>query len=106
MSLRKISDDPVTCTNLFMKNGTELNDLGLFMKDLYLLIKIAAVTIMIVLSSIDLFKWLINDENKKKVISSIIKRLIIALIIFFLPDIIDLIFHLFGLYDLSSCGIT
>lgn len=106
MKLKLISDDTVTCTNIFMKNGTELNDLGLFMKDLYFLIKITAITLVIVLSSIDLFKYLVNDENKKKIISSIIKRLVIALIIFFLPDILDLLFHLFGLYDLSSCGIT
>jgi len=95
------------CNALFLKKNGELNELGEFVADAFLLIKIAAPILVIVLSTIDYLKAIMNSNSDeiKKANQRTIKRLIIGLIIFFLPFLLDLLFHLFGLYDISKCNI-
>ncbi len=83
---------------------TELNK---FLQDIFFLIKLATPILVIVLSTIDYIKALAssNADELKKTNGKTIKRLIIGLLIFFLPFLLDLIFHLFGLYDISTGGI-
>lgn len=46
-----------------------------------------------------------SADEIKKATNRTIKRLVIGVLVFFLPYLLDLLFHLFGLYDLSRCGI-
>ena len=100
------------CKTIFVKKdeatGEEsFTELGSFMQDLFTLIKIATPVIIIILTTIDYVKAIAssNADDMKKTNSRTIKRLIIGLIIFFLPFILDILFNLFGLYDLSRCNI-
>ena len=101
--------EDITCRNVFMKEdgSDELNELGEFVDGLFTLIKIAAPALVIILSTVDYVKAITNsdDSSMKKVTQKIGKRIIFGFLIFLLPFLLDLLFHLFGLYDLSTCDI-
>jgi len=96
-----------TCHALLATNDGELNDFGEFLQGLFTLIKIAAPVLVIALSTIDYIKALTasNADEMKKVTQRTIKRVVVGLIVFFLPFLLDVLFHLFGLYDIGTCGI-
>lgn len=100
------SDKLLECNSLF-GNEDDPNPLGKFVQDLFNFIKIMTPVLVIVLSSIEYIKALTNNDasDMKKVNARILKRIVIGIIIFLLPFLLDLLFHLFGLYNLSSCGI-
>lgn len=99
--------DP-SCHTLFVGSDGNLNEFGEFVQGLFSLIKIATPLLVVVLSTIDYIKAIAssNGDDLKKANKRTIQRLIIGLIVFFLPFLLDLLFHMFGLYDLSSCGIA
>lgn len=95
------------CGTIFIDKDGNYTELHEFIQGLFTLIKIATPIIVIALSTFDYIKAIAasNADEMKKVNSRTIKRLIIGLIIFFLPFILDILFELFGLYDLSRCDI-
>lgn len=95
------------CQTLFLKPNGDLNPLGEFVNDLFAFIKIAAPIAVIILSTLDYLKAIAtsNADDVKKATQRTIKRAIFGLLIFFLPTLLDLLFNLFGLYDLSKCQI-
>ena len=103
--------DPVDnnggCSTIFVSSDGSYTALYDFMQDLFNLIKIVAPALVIILSTIDYIKAITNSnaDEMKKANGRTIKRLIIGLIIFFLPFILDILFELLGLYDLSRCNI-
>ncbi len=99
--------DDVGCNTYFFDskgNETKLKEL---IDDLFYVIQISIPVIVIILSTIDYVSALLaQDADKvKQATRKMMKRVMIGLIIFFLPMFLDLLFHLFGLYDLGSCGI-
>lgn len=101
-----------SCETIFVikdeETGEEsFTEFGRFMQDLFMFIKIATPVLVIILTTIDYIKAISssNADELKKTNSKTIKRLIAGLIIFFLPFILDILFKLFGLYDLSRCNI-
>ena len=103
------SSENFTCRAIFVDRTTgELNDLGNLLQDIFDAIKIFAPVIAISLSVLDFIKALASNNSSdalKKALKRTFKRLIIGLILIFLPYLLDLLFHTFGLYDISSCGI-
>ncbi len=95
------------CSTIFIDEDGNYTDLYDFVQGLFTLIKIATPVIVIALSTFDYIKAIAasNAEEMKKANGRTIKRLIVGLIIFFLPFILDILFELFGLYDLSRCNI-
>ena len=100
------------CTNgnestIFVDCNGEYTLLKEFLDDIFLLIKIAAPVLVIVLSTIDYVKSIAsaNADALKKTNKKTVMRLIIGLFIFLLPYILELLFQLFGLYDINTSGI-
>ena len=100
------------CKTIFVQKESpdgdvEFTELGQFMNDLFSLIKILTPVLVIALSTIDYVKAIAssNADEMKKANSRTVKRLVIGLIIFVLPFLLEVLFRLFGLYDLSTCGI-
>ncbi len=85
-------------------NPTELNHI---LNDVFFVIKLATPILVIVLSTIDYIKALVssNADEIKKTNKRTVMRVVIGLIVFFLPYLLELIFHLFGLYDINIGGI-
>ncbi len=92
---------------IFVDSNGDLNELGQFVDGAFLFIKIAAPVLVLILSTLDYIKAISNSnqDDIKKANQRTIKRAIIGLIIFFLPFLLELLFHLFGLYDISIYGV-
>lgn len=83
------------------KNGTP----AYYLQFVFNLMKYIAIVLLFVLTIAEFAKAMVsnNQDAMKKAIQTTIKRLIIAIVIFFLPIIIDFIFKILGIY--SRCGI-
>ncbi len=105
-----ISSNNFSCKAILVDINTgELNDLGKLLQDIFDIIKIMAPVLAVTLSIIDLLKSLVNVNSKtekNKVLKRTVKRLVIAILLVFLPYLLDLLLHIFGLYDISSCNIS
>lgn len=70
------------------------------------LMKYAGLVLLFVLTIVEFVKATAssNQDAMKKAANNTVKRLIIAIIIFFLPDLIEFVLELFGIY--GDCGIS
>lgn len=98
------SDDNFTCQTILLKANGEPTEFKKILDGFFGIIQFLAPVIAIVLTIIDYMKALGNGDTKKANKRTII-RIVLAVLVVFLPLLLDLLFHLFGLYDISSCGI-
>ena len=101
-----IYSNNATSCSIFIKGGS-YNELYYMVQDAFTFIKILTPILVGILSLIDYIKAITssNDDEIKKATSRTVKRLIIGLILFFLPFLLDFIFDVFGFTDISRCGI-
>lgn len=101
------TEDGQVCVGTFLNKDGSFTEFGSFINSTFSFIKIATPIIVVILSTIDYIKAIAasNADAMKKTNKRTIFRLVIGLLIFFLPFLLELIFYLFGLYDLSTCGI-
>ena len=78
-----------------------------FLKDAFGLMKIAGPILVIIMTTIDLIKAVASGgkDDLPKLGTKTVKRLIYAVLLFVIPSLLDWTFKLFGIYDLSTCGI-
>ena len=83
--------------------GTELTDV---LKDIYKVIQIVVPILVVFLSSVDMVRAVVAQEEKdmQAAISKSIKRVIIGLVIFFVPLLVGVLFDLVGIAT-GTCGI-
>ncbi len=98
------TDDNFTCHTIFLNADGSNTEFKNILDGLFAAVQFLAPTIAIVLTIIDYMKALTNGDTKKANMRTI-KRIVIAVIIVFLPLLLDLLFHVFGLYDLNTCQI-
>ncbi len=100
-----------SCRNIFYyqneQGDQKKTGIKILLDGLFTLIKIGAPILAIALTIVDYMRTLTNysSENLSKANKRTIKRMSFAIIILLLPFILDLLFDVFGLYDLSSCDI-
>ncbi len=104
-----VNNNDFNCKAILVDINTgELNNLGKLLQDIFTIIKIMGPVLAICLSIIDFIKALSSNEpskEQKNALKRTVIRLVIAIILLFLPYLLDLLFHSFGLYDISRCGI-
>ncbi len=95
------------CGTIFVDEFGNYTQFHEFMQEIFTLIKIAAPIIVAALSTFDYIKAITasNADEMKKANKRTIKRIVIGLLVFFLPYLLEILFELFGLYDISTCGI-
>ena len=94
------------CRNLLVDVETgNLNSVGKLIDDVFTVMKWLGPLLAIILSVLDFIKFAAVPSAKPKVIKRTVIRIVIGLIVLFLPYLLDLLFHLFGLYDISRCKI-
>ena len=98
------SNDSFTCQTILIKANGESTEFKKILDGFFGIMQFLAPVIAIALTIIDYMKALSNGDTKKANKRTII-RIVIAVLVVFLPLLLDLLFHLFGLYDISSCGI-
>ena len=87
---------------------TDKNDPAYYLNFAFQLLKYAAIVVLFVLTIVDFAKATTSskDDAVKKALQTAIKRLIIAVIIFFLPMLINFILDLLGIVTTDpTCGI-
>ena len=81
----------------------------LFFKDIISFISIIVPIILILMVSVDVFKMVCGDtEVYNKKMSGTIKKAIAAMLVFFVPTFVNLLFSMMGIqsYKFSSCWIN
>lgn len=93
---------------VLIKTDCDLLGKGLtdVLKDVYLAIEIAIPALVVLLCTVDIARAVIAQDEKdmKAAQATAIKRVIIGLVIFFVPIVLDLIFNLIGVAN-GTCGI-
>ena len=82
------------------------NDIAFYMQRTFVVMKFLGPALVIVMSIIDLIKITAEakqDEQLQKLGGKTLKRLVYAAVLFVLPDAINLIFGMVGLY--GTCGV-
>jgi hypothetical protein len=85
---------------------TDSNDFAYYLQTIFNIMKFAAPLMVIIFTIVDLLKAVASgkDDDLKKLGSKTLKRFGYAIIVFFLPDIINYVFGILGLY--GTCGIS
>ena len=101
------SDMYAYCPIFVDRRTGQPNDLYNMLQEFFGFIKIATPALVIILSTIDYLGAIAksNDDEVKKANKRTVKRVVIGLAIFFLPFLLDIVFEIFGLVDVSRCGI-
>lgn len=83
--------------------GTEFNNI---LQEIFTIIKIAVPILVIVLCSVDIARAVIAQDDKavKEALSSSIKRIIIGVVVFFVPTLINVLLEFAGNIS-GTCGI-
>lgn len=98
--------DASTCDSILGKEN-DPNAPIYYLNFAFDLIKYAAIILFFVLTIIEYFKAITSNDNDalKKATQKTIKRLILCVIIFFLPILINFLFKILGIIDDPTCGI-
>ena len=95
-----------TC-NSILGSTTDINDPAYYLNFAFNILKYIAIIILFVFTVLDFAKAVASSDNDalKKALQKAIKRLIICVVIFFLPTLINFILNLLGVVDDPTCGI-
>ena len=101
----QFENEHISCETIFIDEDGEPNTLGEAVNDIFTLMKVAAPVLTIALSTMEYIKAIANSnaEEMKKTNKRTIKRIVIGLVLFFLPDLLNLLFKIFGLYGIGVC---
>ena len=94
-------DGDTTCSNIFGTNG----EIKQILNNIMNFIKYGGPILMLLLTIVDLVKTATSGEDKdfKKVFQNFIKRFIAAALLFFIRDIIYLLFLIVGIANPTDC---
>ncbi len=100
-----LSSDNFTCETIFLNPDGSEKEIKKLLDGIFSIIKISAPVLTIVLTLIDYLKSLGDPDALKKANKRLVRRIVIMVLVLFLPYLLELIFNLFGLYNLGSCEI-
>lgn len=88
-------------------NTEDPNEPAYYLDFVFNILKYAAIIILFVFTILDFAKAITSSDNDalKKALQKTVKRIIICIIIFFLPSLIKFILNLLGIVDDPTCGI-
>lgn len=94
------------CDETYLGCVDQEEDLAWLLQKILNYMKILGPTIAIVFGTLDFTKAIVasDEEKMKKAQSSFVKRLIAALLLFFVPIIVELLLGIFGITGISATG--
>lgn len=99
-----------SCTggNSLLGDPGDPNSVAWLLQQVLNYIKILGPILVVVLSSVDFLKVIIsgNDDAMAKAQKKLVTRLILAALLFFIPNLVTILLDLFGLTSESTCGIS
>ncbi len=99
-----LSGDANVCTS-YLGSPNDKDAPAYYLQFAFNLLKYAAILLLFAMTIVDFFKATTSDKDEglKKALKTAVKRLIIVVIIFFIPLLIEFIFEMFGIYTDPSC---
>lgn len=94
------------CTSILGSRGTKGSP-AYYLDFAFNILKYAAIVMLLVFTILDFTKAVASSDNDslKKALQKAIKRIIICVVIFFLPILINFVLELLGIVDSATCGI-
>lgn len=94
------------CSSI-LGNPKDPDSVAWFINQIFKYVKILGPLLVLILSSLDFAKAIIqsDDDHMKKAQKKLIIRLLAVVLLFFLPDLVNLILQIFGLTTSPTCGI-
>lgn len=94
------------CTSILGSVGTEGSP-AYYLNFVFKVLKYIAIVMLLVFTVLDFTKAVASSDNDslKKALQKAIKRIIICVVIFFLPILINFVLELLGIVDSGTCGI-
>lgn len=101
----KLDEDITTCEGLLGSPDRE-GDVAHFLQQIFNVIKYLGPLFCLVFSVVDFVKAAASQDKEAlaKAAKTSLKRIILAMLLFFIPLLIDFLFPLIGFYD-GACGI-
>ncbi len=104
--MEKIGNLTIKYLNILNDCNVLGNDLLEILQEVFKIIKICVPIICVILIMIDMLSAVIGDNTKtvNEALNRSIKRLIIGIVIFFIPTVVNLLLNMSG-YITGTCGI-
>lgn len=104
--MEKIGNIMINYINILNECNVLGNNLISLLQVLFTIIKICIPILCVILISIDVVSMVISDNTKngRDVLNKSIKRLVVGVVIFFIPTLVNLILNMSG-YITGTCGI-
>lgn len=98
--------DSCSGDNSLLGDVSDENSVAWLVQKIFNYIKILGPSLTIILSSIDYIKAIVASDEKQmnKVNSNFVKRMVAAVLLFFIPTITSFVFSIFGI--ITDCGIS
>lgn len=100
-----LGDPEGNCKATILGNPEDEESVAWLLKKLFTYLKILGPMIIIIMSGIDFSKAIINgdDETLQKCYKKLITRLVLAVVLFFIPTLVEVLLELFGLMGEPIC---
>lgn len=104
--MERIGNIMINYINILTNCNVLGDNLTSLLQELFTVIKICVPILCLILIAIDMVSLVIGDSEKsmKAALNKSIKRLIIGVVIFFIPTLVNLILNMSG-YLTGTCGI-
>lgn len=104
--MERIGNIMINYINILTNCNVLGDNLTSLLQELFTVIKICVPILCLILIAIDMVSLVIGDSEKsmKATLNKSIKRLIIGVVIFFIPTLVNLILNMSG-YLTGTCGI-
>ena len=100
-------DQDCSGANSILGDPNDENSVAWLLQQVLNFIKIIGPILVVVLSSVDFLKVIVksDDESMGKARGKLIKRLILAALLFFIPTLVQAILDIFGITSDPTCGL-
>lgn len=103
LSLVQIQD----CDNTLLGSTGDPNSVAWLLQQVFTYIKVLGPILVVILSSVDFIKVIAkgDDEGMGKAQKKLFTRLVLAILLFLIPTLVEVLLDLFGLTSTGTCGI-
>ena len=95
------------CENTLLGSTSDPNSVAWLLQQVFTFIKVLGPILVVVLSSSDFIKVIAkgDDDAMGKAQKKLFTRLVLAILLFLVPTLVEVILDLFGLTSTGTCGL-
>ena len=95
------------CEGTLLGSTADPNSVAWLLQQIFTFVKVIGPILVVVLSSVDFIKVIAkgDDDAMAKAQKKLFTRLVLAVLLFLIPTLVEVLLDLFGLTTNSTCGI-